>query len=64
MNAKNFFAELKRRNVHKVALVYVVIATSYQLSIICYRLSVVSGLGAVRTSVTLLGQDMGNTWLG
>ena len=26
MNAKNFFAELKRRNVHKVALVYAVIA--------------------------------------
>jgi adenylate cyclase len=26
MNAKNFFAELKRRNVHKVAIVYAVIA--------------------------------------
>ena len=26
MNAKNFFAELRRRNVHKVALAYAVIA--------------------------------------
>jgi adenylate cyclase len=26
MNAKNFFRELKRRNVHKVAIVYAVIA--------------------------------------
>src|SRR5881392_3667189 len=26
MNAKNFFAEVKRRNVHKVAIVYAVIA--------------------------------------
>ena len=26
MSAKNFFAELKRRNVHKVAIVYAVIA--------------------------------------
>jgi adenylate cyclase len=26
MNAKNFFAELRRRNVHKVAIVYAVIA--------------------------------------